>query len=249
MLERIDLTQALTKEEYEARLIPLQEKLLLFQHELYVRKRAMVIVFEGWDAAGKGGAIRRITERLDSRGYEVFPIAAPAGEDRTHHYLYRFWRRLLPPQEKQIQIFDRSWYGRVLVERVEGFCNQSAWKRAYREMNEFEHQLVSAGFILAKFWLHIRPEEQEKRFTDRQANAAKSWKLTEEDWRNREKWPLYLEAVEEMLVKTSTLTAPWTVVEANDKYFARIKVLETVVGAIQNGLNISQPIGKGKKKK
>jgi len=249
MLERVDLTQVLTKEEYEARLIPLQEKLLLFQHELYVRKRAMVIVFEGWDAAGKGGAIRRITERLDSRGYEVFPIAAPAGEDRTHHYLYRFWRRLLPPTEKQIQIFDRSWYGRVMVERVEGFCSQPAWKRAYREMNEFEHQLVSAGFILAKFWLHISPEEQEMRFSDRQTNAAKSWKLTDEDWRNREKWPLYLEAVEEMLVKTSTLTAPWTVVEANDKYFARIKVLETVVGAIQASLNLLPPDRKGKKKK
>ena len=245
MLERIDLSQVVTKEDYETRLIPLQEELLLLQHELYIRRRALIVVFEGWDAAGKGGAIRRITERLDSRGYEVFPIAAPAGEDRTHHYLYRFWRRLLPPQEKQIQIFDRSWYGRVMVERIEGFCTPPAWKRAYREINEFEHQLVSAGFLMAKFWLHISPEEQQQRFSDRQNNAAKSWKLTEEDWRNREKWSLYQAAVEEMLVKTSTLSAPWTIVEANDKYFARLKVLETVVNAIKAELKINVP----KKKK
>ncbi len=246
MLERIDLTQVVTKEDYERQLIPLQQELLLLQHELYVRRRAMVIVFEGWDAAGKGGAIRRITERLDSRGYEVFPIAAPAGEDRTHHYLYRFWRRLLPPQEKQIQIFDRSWYGRVMVERIEGFCSPAEWKRAYREINEFEHQLVSAGFLLAKFWLHISPEEQERRFTDRQNTAAKSWKLTDEDWRNRDKWSQYQVAVEEMLVKTSTLTAPWTIVEANDKFFARLKVLETVVNIIKLELKIDIPAKKKK---
>jgi len=249
MLERVDLSQVVTKEDYEGRLIPLQEELLLLQHELYIRRRALIVVFEGWDAAGKGGAIRRITERLDSRGYEVFPIAAPAGEDRTHHYLYRFWRRLLPPQEKQIQIFDRSWYGRVMVERIEGFCSQPAWKRAYREINEFEHQLVSAGFLMAKFWLHISPEEQERRFSDRQNNSAKSWKLTEEDWRNREKWTLYQAAVEEMLVKTSTLTAPWTIVEANDKYFARLKVLETVVNGIKTELKINAPSKKKKQKK
>ena len=130
MLERVDLSQVVTKEDYETRLIPLQEELLLLQHELYIRRRALIVVFEGWDAAGKGGAIRRITERLDSRGYEVFPIAAPAGEDRTHHYLYRFWRRLLPPQEKQIQIFDRSWYGRVMVERIEGFCSTTCLEKS-----------------------------------------------------------------------------------------------------------------------
>lgn len=248
MLERVDLTVSIAREEYESRLVPLQQELLSLQHELYTKRRAMIIVFEGWDAAGKGGAIRRITERLDSRGYEVFPIAAPAGEDRTHHYLYRFWRRLLPPQEKQIQIFDRSWYGRVMVERIEGFCKPADWKRAYREINEFEHQLVSAGFLLAKFWLHISPEEQVKRFTDRQNIAEKRWKLTDEDWRNREKWGQYLVAVEEMLVKTSTLTAPWTIIEANDKFFARLKVLETVVENIKSNLGIIEK-GKGSKKK
>ena len=237
MLSRIDANQVLTREDYDRKLVPLQLSFQALAHELYVRRRALIVLFEGWDAAGKGGAIRRLTEQLDARGYEVSPIAAPEGEDRSHHYLYRFWRRLKPAEEKQVQIFDRSWYGRVLVERVEGFCTEEAWKRAYREINDFERQLVSNGMILAKFWLHITPEEQLARFEARQASQSKSWKLNEEDWRNRARWTLYEKAVEEMLLRTSTLVAPWTVVEANDKHFARIKVLKTVVDALEQELS------------
>ena len=241
MLERIDLSKSLTKEEYENKLEPFQWQLQALGHELFERERALVIVFEGWDAAGKGGAIKRLTEKLDSRGYEVYPIAAPAGEDKTHHYLYRFWRRLKPPAEKQIQVFDRSWYGRVMVERVEGFCSESDWKRAFREINEFERQLISSGMIVAKFWMQVSQEEQIQRFNEREGNPAKSWKLTSEDWRNREKWQLYQTAVEDMILKTSTLYAPWTIVEANDKYFARVKVLETVVNELKQQLKIKLP--------
>lgn len=252
MLERIDLSQALSPEEYEAQLEPLQAQLQALGHELYKRRRSLIVVFEGWDAAGKGGAIKRLIAEVDSRGYEVYPIAAPAGEDKTHHYLWRFWRRLKPPEEKQIQIFDRSWYGRVMVERVEGFCSEAEWRRAYREINEFERQLVASGMILVKFWLQISAEEQLRRFEERRDTPAKAWKLTEEDWRNREKWPLYERAVEEMLLKTSTLFAPWTVVEANDKYFARVKVLRTVVDTVGCELDLrwgDVAKGRGKKKK
>lgn len=241
MLARIDLNKVLSREEYIARLKPAQIRLQVLAHELYQRTRCLIVVFEGWDAAGKGGAIKRLTERLDSRGYEVYPIGAPEGEDRTHHYLWRFWRRLKPPEEKQIQIFDRSWYGRVMVERVEGFAEEESWKRAYREINEFERQLTSARMVIAKFWLHISQQEQLQRFEDRQQNLAKAWKLTDEDWRNREKWSLYNQAVEEMLLRTSTSTATWTVVEANDKRYARLKVLETLVDLLCRELNAALP--------
>jgi polyphosphate kinase 2 (PPK2 family) len=171
----------------------------------------------------------------------VYPIGAPQGEDRTHHYLWRFWRRLKPPEEKQIQVFDRSWYGRVLVERVEGFCSENAWKRAYREINEYERMLVNSGIILAKFWLQISPDVQLQRFQERQENPAKAWKLTDEDWRNRDKLPQYQKAIDEMLLRTSTVIAPWTVVEANDKYYSRIKVLNTIVSLLQSELKIDFP--------
>jgi polyphosphate kinase 2 (PPK2 family) len=236
MLERVDLEKAVSHEQYKPQLKELQKQLMAYERELFEQKRAMVCVFEGWDAAGKGGAIKRMTRRLDSRGYQVIPIAAPAGEEASHHYLWRFWRQLKPPSEKQIQIFDRSWYGRVLVERVEGFAKEANWKRAYREINEFERQLVSAGMILAKFWMHVSPEEQLQRFEERQSDPVKTWKLTDEDWRNREKWGRYAAAVEEMLLKTSTILAPWTVVEANDKYYARLKVLRTVVNTLEAAL-------------
>jgi AMP-polyphosphate phosphotransferase len=241
MLARIDLNKSLDLKAYSAQLKPLQESLQTLGHVLYEKKRALLVVFEGQDAGGKGGAIKRITEQLDSRGYEVYPIAAPAGEDKTHHYLWRFWRRIKPPTEKQIQIFDRSWYGRVLVERVEGFCSESAWKRSYREINEFERQLVSGGMILVKFWLQIGQEEQLRRFEERRDSPIKSWKLTDEDWRNREKWPLYNQAVEDMLMKTSTIAAPWTIVEANDKYYARVKVLKTLVDVLSHDLGVKLP--------
>lgn len=237
MLETIDLSQSLTREEYVQQRTRYQLQLRELAYQLYVQKRTLVAVYEGWDAGGKGGNIKRVTERLDPRGYEVFPIAAPRGEDATHHYLYRFWRRLRPPDEKQIIIFDRSWYGRVMVERIEGFCTGEEWKRAFREINEFERQLADHGIILAKFWIHISQDEQLRRFSDRREIAYKSWKLTDEDWRNRDKWDQYEEAVEDMLLRTSTLTAPWTIVEGNDKWFARVKTLRTLVELLSSELD------------
>jgi polyphosphate kinase 2 (PPK2 family) len=232
MLEKLNLDRQLSQEEYERRLLRGQLQLRELAFQLYSRKRSLVAVYEGWDAAGKGGNIRRVTEKLDPRGYEVLSIAAPAGEDKTHHYLYRFWRRLKPPDEKQVMIFDRSWYGRVLVERVEGFCTEAAWKRSFREINDFERQLSEAGIIVAKFWIHISKEEQLRRFGQRADTPYKRWKLTDEDWRNREKWDQYSEAVEDMLLKTSTLTAPWTVVEGDFKWWARVKCVETLVKTV-----------------
>jgi polyphosphate kinase 2 (PPK2 family) len=202
--------------------------------ELYRQQRPALLVFEGWDAAGKGGAIQRLTAELDPRGYIVHAIAAPAGEDKARHYLYRFWRRL--PPRGQLAIFDRSWYGRVLVERVEGFARPDEWRRAYGEINEFERQLVDFGTIICKFWLHLSPEEQLRRFEARQNVPYKAWKLTDEDWRNREKWPQYEEAVDEMLLRTSTPAAPWTIVESEDKRYGRVKVLRTVVQRLESEL-------------
>jgi polyphosphate kinase 2 (PPK2 family) len=241
MLSNIDLNKTLSREEYVRDLIRYQLQLRALAYQLYVQKRPMVIVYEGWDAGGKGGNIKRVTEKLDPRGYEVYPIAAPQGEDRTHHYLWRFWRRLKPPDEKQILIFDRSWYGRVMVERLEGFCTEEEWKRAYREINEFERQLVDYGTILAKFWIHISKEEQLRRFQGRQETPYKAWKLTDEDWRNREKWDMYEEAVDDMLLKTSTLTAPWTIVEGDCKWYARVKALRTLVDVMSHELNYIPP--------
>jgi len=256
MLETIDLSKSLTREEYVESMTHYQLQLRTLGYQLYTHKRLLVVVYEGWDAAGKGGNIKRVTERLDPRGYEVIPIAAPQGEDRTHHYLWRFWRRLKAPDEKQILIFDRSWYGRVMVERVEGFCTEAEWKRAYREINEFERQLVDLGVILVKFWIHISQAEQLRRFEERQAIQYKAWKLTDEDWRNRGQWEQYETAVEDMLLKTSTLTAPWTIVEGNDKWFARVKTLRTLVEALSKELDdqpdesqVKGKKGKGKKKK
>jgi polyphosphate kinase 2 (PPK2 family) len=237
MLETIDLSQSLTREGYVSQRTHYQLQLRELAYQLYVQKRTLVVVYEGWDAGGKGGNIKRVTERLDPRGYEVFPIAAPTGEDATHHYLYRFWRRLRPPDEKQIIIFDRSWYGRVMVERIEGFCTEDEWKRAFREINEFERQLADHGIILAKFWIHISQDEQLRRFEDRRQITYKSWKLTDEDWRNRDKWDHYEEAVEDMLLRTSTLTAPWTIGEGNDKWFARVKTLRTLVELLSKELD------------
>jgi polyphosphate kinase 2 (PPK2 family) len=194
----------------------------------------VVIVFEGWDASGKGGTIRRLTESLDPRGFVVHPIAAPAGEDKTRHYLYRFWRRL--PAAGEIAIFDRSWYGRVLVERVERLCTQSEWQRAYGEINDFERQLAEFGAVIVKLWMHISAGEQLRRFKERTRTRYKSFKITDEDWRNRGKWEDYAAAVEEMLLKTSTHVAPWTLVEGNDKLYARIKSLQTVAAALEERL-------------
>lgn len=241
ILDTIDLSVTLDRESYERELRIGQLQLRHLAHELYVAKRSAIVVYEGWDAGGKGGNIRRLTQMLDPRGYEVFTIAAPKGEDATHHYLWRFWRRLRPPDEKQLLIFDRSWYGRVMVERIEGFATPAEWQRAFREINDFERQLTDFGIVVVKFWLHISQEEQLKRFEDRRDTANKTWKLTDEDWRNRNRWDDYAQAVDDMLVKTSTLRAPWTIVEGNDKWYARVKTIRTLVDAISSGLGI-EPI-------
>jgi polyphosphate kinase 2 (PPK2 family) len=235
MLETVDLSLALDRETYVAQLARRQIQLRELGYQVYVQKRPVVIVYEGWDAAGKGGSIKRLTEKLDPRGYAVYPISAPEGDEKTHHYLWRFWRRL--PERGQIAIFDRSWYGRVLVERVEGLATEAEWRRAYREINSFERNLCDFGTILIKFWIHISRDEQLRRFEQRQASGYKAWKLTAEDWRNRNKWPEYEQAVNEMLLKTSTRTAPWTIVEGNDKYWARVKALATVVGVLSRELD------------
>jgi len=253
MLEKLKLDHQLSQQEYERRLLTGQLQLRELAYQLYLQKRTLVVIYEGWDAAGKGGNIKRVTERLDPRGYEVLPIAGPEGEDRTHHYLWRFWRRLRPPEEKKGLIFDRSWYHGVLVERIEGFCSEADWKRAYREINEFERQLADKGMVLAKFWIHISKEEQLRRFEERQNTPYRAWKLGDEDWRNRTKWEQYDAAVEDMLLKTSTVTAPWTVVEGNDKLFARVKTLQTLVELLARELDYAPTAGlaaepKGKKK-
>ena len=247
MLESLDLSLNLPREEYVTELARRQLQLRELGFQIYTQKRPVVLVFEGWDAAGKGGAIKRITEKMDPRGYVVYPISAPQGEEKSRHYLDRFWTRV--PEQSQIAIFDRSWYGRVLVERVEGFAKSHEWKRAYKEINSFERQLQDFGTIVVKFWIHISREEQLRRFEERRTTHYKSWKLTDEDWRNREKWPLYEEAVEEMLLKTSTKSAAWNLVEGNDKYWARVKTLGKLVDVLSQelGYRPADPLGKVKR--
>jgi polyphosphate:AMP phosphotransferase len=233
-LAKIDLNLKLDREEYEQRLGIAQVELRRLQLKIHQAKIPVLILFEGWDAAGKGGAIKRLTDTLDPRSYRVYPFSAPTNEEKQFHYLWRFWRKL--PQAGTIGIYDRSWYGRVLVERIEGFCSELEWHRAYQEINEFEAMLNSRGYVVVKFWLHISPEEQLARFQEREEDAFKQYKLTEEDWRNRDKWSLYEVALNQAIARTSTPAAPWTVVAANDKYYARVKTIETVIKAIENGL-------------
>jgi len=234
-LDHVDLSLSLTAEEYADRLKEAQNRLRELEHQIYRRRIPVVIAYEGWDAAGKGGNIRRLTQNLDPRGYGVIPIAAPNDIEKAHHYLWRFWAQL--PKAGHIAIFDRTWYGRVLVERVEGFCTEAQWRRAYREINAMEQQLVHFGTVLLKFWLHIDPDEQLRRFQQRQEDVHKQWKITEEDWRNRSKLDQYRDAVEEMLYRTSTPYAPWTIVESNCKWYSRVKALETVCDAIQKRMS------------
>lgn len=231
-LDAVDLSRTLDREEYRAQLKVAQQRVRELEHHIFRHRLPVTIIYQGWDAAGKGGNIKRLTQRMDPRGYEVIPIGAPSRDELDHHYLWRFWRRI--PKAGHIAIFDRSWYGRVLVERVEGFATEAQWKRAYREIKEFERTLVEEGQILIKFWIHIDQDEQLQRFEDRKKDPYKKWKITEEDWRNREKWPLYQEAVNQMISLTSTPEAPWTIVEGNSKYFARIKALNTVIAAIED---------------
>ena len=235
VLKKVDLSKKLDRETYEKKLDELQKKLTLLHSEIYAKRIPVVLAFEGWDAGGKGGAIKRLTRALDPRGYTVNPTSSPNDIERAHHYLWRFWTKM--PKDGHIAIFDRTWYGRVMVERIEGFCTTQEWQRAFKEMNQMEQQLVNHGAIVIKFWMHIDKEEQERRFKERQENPDKQWKITDEDWRNREKWELYEQAVDEMLVRTSTVNAPWVIVEGNDKLYARIKVLETVVDALEKRLH------------
>lgn len=233
-LNSVDLTLSYTKEEYKEKLDLLQNRIEELHGELYRRRIPVILGFEGWDAGGKGGAIKRLTAKMDPRGYQVNPTSAPNDLERSHHYLWRFWNNV--PKKGHIAIFDRTWYGRVMVERIEGFCTTEEWQRAYRELNDMEANWVHSGAIVRKFWLQIDKDEQERRFRERMENPDKQWKITDEDWRNREKWDQYEQAVDEMLVRTSTTYAPWIIVEGNNKYYARIKVLQSVVDAIEERL-------------
>ena len=235
LLSKVDLSLCCDRKTYRKKLKEYQKKIEKLHGELYQKRIPVVIGFEGWDAAGKGGAIKRLTEKMDARGYVVNPTAAPNDLEKAHHYLWRFWKNM--PKDGHIAIFDRTWYGRVMVERIEGFCTQEEWKRAYKEINDMEKDLADAGAVVLKFWMQIDKKEQEKRFRQRQENPEKQWKITEEDWRNREKWEQYEEAVNEMLIRTSTEYAPWIVVEGNDKYYARLKVLETVIDALEKRIS------------
>ncbi len=234
IISTLNMDQSLSKDDYQSELNRYQAKLNHLHRESWGHKVSSLIVFEGWDAGGKGGAIRRCTAALDARRYEVIPFAAPTDEERAHHYLWRFWRNL--GRAGRVTFFDRSWYGRVLVERIEDFAREEEWMRAFAEINDFEAQLVEHGIVLCKFWLNITPEEQLERFKSRQEIAYKRWKLTEEDWRNRDKWAEYEIAVHDMIERTSTSRAPWTLVEGNDKRFARIKVLKTLCEHMEKAL-------------
>ncbi|MBX3173200.1 MAG: polyphosphate:AMP phosphotransferase [Gemmatimonadaceae bacterium] len=233
-LDSLDGARKLAKATYERELADLQGRLSTLAWQAREARHATVLVFEGWDAAGKGSAIRRVTQAMDPRLYRVVGIAAPTDEERRQHYLWRFWRHV--PRDGSLVLFDRSWYGRVLVERVEGFASVPEWDRSYGEINDFESQLTGHGATLAKFWLQVSPEEQLRRFRERQRVAWKRHKITDEDWRNREKYPAYLEAVEEMLARCSPPSAPWTLVAANDKRHARISILRTIVGRLEEAL-------------
>ena len=235
VLDTLDLTETIAKKKYEGRLEELSGRLNLLSREAKFQKQAAVIVFEGMDAAGKGGAIRRVTRALDARSYETVAIAAPTEDERAQPYLWRFWRRV-PMARGRVTIYDRSWYGRVLVERVEGFARDDEWMRAYTEINDFEEQLVKADVAVIKLWLHVSREEQLKRFKERERTSFKRFKITKEDWRNRKKWDDYVLAASDMIDRTSTDIAPWTIIPANDKHVARIEVMQTIVRALERVL-------------
>ena len=234
VLDVMDMTLSLTKSEYKQQLQAYQARLNQLQRKALKKKLSTILVFEGPDAAGKGGAIRRVTAALDARHVQVLPIAAPTDEEQAHHYLWRFWRHL--SRAGRMTIFDRSWYGRVLVERIEGFASEEEWRRAYAEINEFEEMLTDSGILLMKFWVHITKEEQLDRFKQRELIPHKQWKLTDEDWRNREKWEEYEQAINDIIERTSTRIAPWTLIEGNDKKHARIKVIKTLCERMEDAL-------------
>lgn len=234
VLQAVDLSRSLDRDEYRKRLDELQPRLRKLALAARQKGRSSILAFEGWDAAGKGGAIRRLTSAMDARDYKVVPVAAPTPEEHKHHYLWRFWRPY--PRAGRMLIFDRSWYGRVLVERVEGFATEAEWTRAYQEIRNFEEMLMESGSPLCKFWLHIDADEQMRRFEDREKTGYKKYKITEEDYRNHAKRDEYIAAIDEMVDRTNTRAAPWHIVPANDKRTARVQVLETVCDALEAAL-------------
>jgi polyphosphate kinase 2 (PPK2 family) len=235
LLSSLDLHRKLDKSGYQKELPRYQGKVSQLTRTARLKKRSTILVFEGWDAAGKGGAIRRITPAMDARNYRVIPIAAPTDEEKAHHYLWRFWRHL--PRDGSATIYDRSWYGRVLVERVENLASPQEWQRAYTEINDFEEELTDHGIILLKYWMHISKDQQLKRFKERENTSYKRYKITEEDYRNRDKWALYEQAVNDMIARTSTEYAPWHLIEANDKYYGRIRVFQLLCAAYEKALD------------
>jgi polyphosphate kinase 2 (PPK2 family) len=237
VLDSLDLSLLLEKEDYRKQLAYYQGKLNKLGRIAHEQKRSCVVVFEGWDAGGKGGAIRRIIHAIDARNYQVISIAAPTDEENQHHYLWRFWRHI--PRAGKLTIYDRSWYGRVLVERVEGFASEKEWQRAYSEIVNFEEALTGHGILVLKFWLHIDQDEQLARFKAREKISYKQYKITEDDYRNREQWSPYQQAVNEMVMRTSTRTATWVLVEGNNKYFARVKILKTLCEKLEKVLEES----------
>lgn len=235
-LKDVDLSLKVEDNIYKKQLKALQSRLFVLQNELYRRRIPLIIAYEGWDAAGKGGNIRRVAQALDPRGYEVIPIGVPTPDEKNRHFLWRFWRSL--PKDGHTAIFDRTWYGRVLVERIEGLATNTEWQQAYDEINRFEYSLTSAGAIVVKFWLQIDSDEQLVRFTARQNTPSKQWKITDEDWRNRSKWGEYEIAVDEMIAKTNTSDAPWIIIESNDKKYARLRTLEEIIALAEKRLAV-----------
>lgn len=233
-IARLDTTARISQEGYQRKLAELRMRISRLHNLVYKKRIPVVVCYEGWDAAGKGGNIKRLTRALDPRGYEVFPIAAPDKTELSHHYLWRFCNRL--PKAGHIAVFDRTWYGRVMVERIEGFCSEVQWQRAFGEINEFEYGLCQWGAVVLKFFLNIDKDEQKRRFESRESTPEKQWKLTEEDWRNREKWAQYETAIDDMLAYTSTEFAPWHVIPSNDKKYARIQVMELFAEALEKRL-------------
>jgi polyphosphate kinase 2 (PPK2 family) len=230
-LDRVDLSVDVAQGEYEERLKELQQEVFALQVRGYLHEERTVVAFEGWDAAGKGGCIKRLTAEMDPRGYKVWPIAAPRDEDARNHWLWRFWRRL--PERGELCVFDRTWYGRVLVERVEGYARPHDWRRAYDEINAFERTLTADGVRMVKIFLHIDQKEQKRRFAEREEIPAKRYKIGPDDWRNRKKWPQYETAIGEMLDRTHRPDAPWVLVAANSKRHARLEVLRTVIDLLR----------------
>jgi AMP-polyphosphate phosphotransferase len=234
VLEHVDLSQKLDRDEYDKQILEVQYKLVLLQQQMRTKGIPVCIMYEGWDASGKGGSILRITQKLDPRGIRVWPVGPPTDIEKQYHYLWRFWTRL--PAKGEIGIFDRSWYGRVLVERVEKFATHDEWKRAYGEITDFERSLVANGTVLIKFWMQISQDEQLRRFKEREGDPFKEWKITPDDWRNRDKWDDYAKAAEDMFEKTDIPESPWHIIPAENKHFARVETAKIVAKRVEKAL-------------